>query len=240
MIQTSEAEQHIKSLRPQDVERYRGYLGTILPRTHRDLFRRWVFAYASVHTSWRSNVRMYRKLESMEWLGDPLRLKDLIMESGAGFQNQRTRFLHTFSERFWTHPDWFWKSSVETWVQYRDRLRDSAPGIGQAKASFVIEMTYPVESEVVCSDSHFFQAYGNTTKDITAGKISDKEEREMEAHWVKTCLEHKVPPVIARWAAWDLKQNSFGNPRYWTWVFEERDLYREIKKGSQDGPVALP
>ena len=223
-----EVEEFIREIPISTISRYADYLNSIRPRDPRALFRRWVFAYASVHTTWRLNVRLYKKLESLEWIGDPVRLKDLITESGAGFQNQRTKYIHAFQQFYWDHPEWFWKSPVETWVQYRDRLRDAAYGIGQAKSSFVVEMAYPSESEVVCSDTHFMQAYGKTPRDISSGKVSDKEEREMEAHWVRTCLKHNVPPVIGRWTAWDIKMNSFGNPRYWTWVFEERDHYREL------------
>ena len=231
MINTLVAEQQIKSIRPQDVERYQNYLVGLQPRDSRALFLRWVFAYASVHTTWRLNVRLYKKLESLEWVGDPLRLKDLIVESGAGFQNQRTKYLHAFQAFYFSRPQWFWKTDNETWVQYRDRIRDAAYGIGQAKSSFVVEMTYPLESEVVCSDTHFMQAYGKTPKDISSGKVTDKEERAMEAHWIKACLDAKVPPVVARWHAWDLKMNSFDNPRYWTWVFEEHNHYKELQNG---------
>jgi|688.fasta_scaffold156453_5 hypothetical protein len=226
-MQTDTATQHLDSIRPVEVERYSRYLVNIAPKTHKDLFQRWLFAYASVHTTWTLNCKLYRLLAPMTWLGDTNQLKDLIIKSGAGLHNNRTRYIMQFSDWFWAHPDWFWRSTHENWTQYRDRIMDAALGIGRAKSSFVVEMTYPVPAEVICTDTHIMQLYGMTPKDIASGKINDKTEAAMETHWVAACRERKLPPVISRWVYWDRKQ-GYSDSRYWSFVFEQENYHETL------------
>lgn len=222
---------HLASVQPNEVERYARYLKHIIPVTNEDLFRRWLFAYASVHTTWKLNCKLYRRLAGLEWLGDADRLKQLIIDSGAGLHNNRTRYIQQFSQWFWEHPTWFWKTRCETWVAYRDRIRNAALGIGRAKSSFVIELTYPCKAQVICTDTHVMSLYGVPTKQIGAGKVLDKEELAMETHWVEACQERKLPPVICRWIYWDRKQ-KYADPRYWSYVFE-RNNFHEILGGTR-------
>ena len=203
-----------------DIDWYKGYAGSIMPRSHEDLFRRWLFAYASVHTTWELNCVLYKMLADFDaWLGDADKLKGIIIDSRAGLFNNRTKYIMEFAREFWCKPEWFWKRDDETWTAYRDRIKESALGIGPAKSSFVVEMTYPVESAVVCTDTHFMQTYGIKPGEV--GKVKGPVEAAMEAHWVERCQALGVPPVLVRWAAWDVKQRR-SNPRYWTHVLEPR------------------
>jgi hypothetical protein len=225
----SKAEHFIGTITPYEVERYTRYLGTIKPVTEAGLFKRWLFAFASVHTTWEMNCKLYHALVSdMSWIGGDTKLHQLITDTRCGLQNQRTINIGGFSRWFNNHPDWFWKSRFESWVGYRDRIMERVRGIGQAKSSFVIEMTYPLECEVLCTDSHVFQHYGYSTKDIGAGRVGILEERAIEAHWVETCKKHQVAPTIARWVFWDRKK-QYSDSRYWTHVFERQD-YNELFK----------
>lgn len=226
-MKTDTAVELINSVNPAEVERYARYLGGIVPTTNEELFRRWMFAYASVHTTWAMNCKLYRALAPLDWLGDHTRLLDRIESTGAGMHNNRAMYISEFSEFFWDHPNWFWKNELETWVAYRDRLREAAVGIGRAKSSFVVEMTYPVPAQVICTDTHVMQLYGRKPGDIGQGRVSDTEERKMEDHWVKTCGSRKLPPVLGRWIFWDRKQGH-SDPRYWSFVFEKQNVYDQL------------
>lgn len=232
----------IQSVTPAEVERYVRYLGRIKPDSNEELFRRWLFAFASVHTTWKLNCKLYDALKGLEWLGDKDKLLAAIKATGAGLHNNRSRFIHTFSEFFWAHPDWFWKTRHEDWHQYRDRIQDAALGIGRAKSSFVVEMTYPDEAEVICTDTHVMQLYGRKPNAISQGRVSDREEAQMERHWVSTCKRQGLPPALARWVFWDRKQ-GYADSRYWSFVFEQEnyhDLFSgiAIKQAQGLGPDA--
>lgn len=217
---TDAAVAHIKSVTPAEVERYGRYLTGIKPQNTDEEFRRWLFTYASVHTTWRINCKLYRKLEDMTWLHDSQALQQRIMEAGAGMHNKRTEYISSFSDFFYHHPRWFHKSRYEDWWEYRNRLVEAVPGIGQAKASFWIELKYPLESQVICVDTHVLQLYGFSTTHIQQSHVNKREMDAIEQHWAKSCAECGIAPVIARWIFWDRKQGQTDS-RYWSYVFEE-------------------
>ena len=77
--QTAAAEAHIASITPQDVERYSRYMQNVVaPKSREDEFRRFLFSFASVHTTFLSNVRLYQSLKELDWLHDAEKLKARI------------------------------------------------------------------------------------------------------------------------------------------------------------------
>lgn len=198
---------------------YEAYFETLAPKTLDDVFRRWMFAYASVHTTWENNCKLYEQLKPLDWIGNDQLLFERVTASKAGMQNMRTKFISQFTEFFWRHPTWFNKSPTETWFEYRDRIMKRAPGIGLAKAAFFIELTCFHKSKVACFDTHMVQLYGFTPKEYAAGKVRGKDFTRMEQHWTNTCLRRKLSPVTARWLVWDAKKQQ-QNSRYWTYVLE--------------------
>ena len=219
-MDTFEVEETIRDIAERaNMRWYKRYASSIVPENEGDLFRRWLFAYSSVHTTWESNLALYLQLKDYEsWLGDEAELKARIVRSRAGLYNNRTRYIMDFAAKFWQDPKWYWRQRGEAWNLYRDRIADSALGIGLAKSSFVVEMTYPTEAEVICTDTHMIQAYGYTPAE--ASKVPDRREREMEIHWVGLCQAYALSAPLTRWAVWDIKQRR-KNPRYWTHVLEK-------------------
>ena len=223
-IRTEDAEAAIAGITAEDVEAYSSHLSSMAPTSNEELFKRWLFAYASVHTTWAMNCRLYSALLGLDWVKtasstDVEMLFRLITEAKAGMHNKRTDYITRFTTFFEKHPSWFWKADHEKWAAYRDRVMNAAPGIGRAKSSFVIEMTYPTTADVICTDTHIMQLYGATTSEIGRGRVGTNTEKEMERHWVDTCRAHCIPPVIARWVFWDKKQGKTDS-RYWTYVFD--------------------
>jgi thermostable 8-oxoguanine DNA glycosylase len=225
-MRTDLAVQHIQALDQQRVARYEQYFNTLTPTTQDEVFRRWLFAYASVHTSWKYNVILYNELKDLTWLGDHAELLKRIERSRAGLHNNRAKFIHAFSMFFHDHPGWFMRSPWETWFSYRDRLMEHTPGLGIAKTSFALELVHFHETGIVCFDTHQLQLYGLSPKDISTGKPSDKMVRDMERHWVDTCRLFGVSPVTARWIHFDQKQRR-PDSRYWSHVLDGQPFQPE-------------
>lgn len=153
-MRTDAAVHHIQSLDPARVARYERYFNTLTPADQNDVFRRWLFAYASVHTTWKYNVILYEKLKDLSWLGDVAELRKRIEGSRAGLHNNRTKFINAFAMFFYDHPGWFKQSPWETWIEYRDRLMEHTPGLGIAKTSFALELIHFHKAGIVCFDTH--------------------------------------------------------------------------------------
>lgn len=198
------------------VARYNGYFDTLRPKTPEEKFRRGLFALASVHTTWKSNVNLYAYLHDLKWVGHPRRLKARIADSRAGLVNNRTKFLTQFASTFWKDPSFYERKQGESWVDCRNRIEKATPGLGHAKSSFFLELLYFQDAEVVCGDTHQLQWYGlkSGTKQVNR-KIMD----DIENHWIQECKMAGVPPVTARWVVWDQKMGK-PDPTYWSWCLE--------------------
>jgi len=240
-MDTKKAIEHLDSVDQYDVRRYVNYLQHIQPKSEEDIFRRWLFAYASVHTTWKLNCKLYTALADLEWLGDHDELARRIKGSGAGLHNNRTRFIWSFTEYYWNHPLWFNRSKYEPWESYRQRIEDVSLGLGFAKSAFGVELVYLQNAEIMCTDTHVLQLYGHSTSTIKDGKVSHKAQREIQAHWVEACVSRAIPPVVGRWLFWDTKQNH-PDPRYWTFVFEQENYNERLEflAGDPERRATLP
>lgn len=218
-MQTDKAVQHIENIDLGRAAEYEKYFATLKPETQDEVFRRWLFAYASVHTTWKANVALYNHIKDLEWLGDEAALRDRIITSRAGLHNNRAKFINAFSLFFYDHPGWFMKSPWENWFEHRDRLMDHVPGLGIAKTSFALELVYFHDAGTVCFDTHQLQLYGMTPKEIGVKGYNLKQVRAMEQHWVATCALKGVNPVTARWLYFDQRQKH-DSPRYWCHVID--------------------
>lgn len=197
------------------VPEYKTYWRSITPENDSDVFQRWLFAFMSVHTSWQANMRGYEAIKNWWlWINRWEELHKLIDESRVGMQNNRVRYLSKFSHDFWKNPSSYRKTQDESWVSYRNRLKNETLGLGSAKTSFAIELCYPNTAKLACLDTHMFQAYGlDQTKDA-------KQYEELEQRWVNMCNMWSVPPYIARCLYWDTKQ-GYSSSSYWSRVFEK-------------------
>jgi hypothetical protein len=198
-----------------DAVRYVDYWEQLTARTSSDLFRRFLFAFMSVHTTWESNVNGYQAIRDYKnWLGNRHGLRDRIAVVGAGLHNNRARYIDDFSESYWADPQWWRRAPRESWRVYRDRLEKKVVGLGPAKVSFALEIAYPLEAEVLCLDVHMLRLYGKRTQSLRAG-----EYERYEADWLGRCHAAEMPSFIVKQMHWDALQ---GRPdsRYWSHVFE--------------------
>lgn len=193
---------------------YDQYWQSITPTTNADVFRRWLFAFCSVHTTWEGNVRGYEAIKDLGWLGDREELRRRLLWSGCGLYNNRARFITEFSAEFWSDPAKFWPASGESWRQLRDRLESSTIGLGLAKTSFALEMSHPGDAQVVCLDVHMLRLYTDKPSTITPIKYA-----AYEADWLGRSHAIGHPPYVTRMAWWDARQGK-NDSRYWSHCLE--------------------
>jgi hypothetical protein len=228
-MNTEAAKKAIEEIPKERVAEYAEYWESITPDNHSEIVKRWLFAFMSVHTSWRRNVLGYKAVaKDLSWWfkEDKESLLQKISTSGVGLQNQRLKGIwkllryckynniNILDRNFYEHL---------SWQEYRDTLVQLFKGahIGMAKVSFAIEMMYPKDCQVVCLDTHMLRLYGHSGK--TAFKPGDTLYRAMEDHWVETCNNLGYSPTMARHAYWDTLQSQ-PNTKYWSYVFDKKDL----------------
>lgn len=209
-----EVEMFFANISSDTIVRYKAYWKQVAPKNVSETFQRWLFAFMSVHTSWKANIAGYNAIKNWwEWLGNTDKLCEKITNSRVGMQNNRTRYIANFANDFWGNGARYEKASTESWTVYRDRLAGGILGLGPAKTSFSLEMCFPNEAYVTCLDTHLFQVYGlDQARDL-------RLYGQLEAHWLDMSRMWNVPPYIARCIYWDQKQNK-EDSRYWSYVFE--------------------
>jgi hypothetical protein len=211
----SRVEKFFENLDYSGVPVYRDYWRSIAPDNDSEVFKRWLFAFMSVHTSWKANMAGYNAIKDWwKWINKWDELYRLIDDSRVGMQNNRLRFISEFAHKFWENPNRYKKQEDESWTEFRNRLKELTLGLGKAKTSFALEMCYPTLAKITCLDTHMFQAYGlDQTKDL-------RQYDAIEQHWVDMCNMWNVSPYIARCIYWDQKQNK-SDSRYWSVVLEK-------------------
>jgi len=214
-LNTQKVDKFFNSILDSEIKEYSQYWDGVAPRNASEVFQRWLFAFMSVHTSWRSNINGYLMIRNWwEWLNKPEELERRIVESGAGLHKNRTKFITAFAEHYWANLDFYKKTADESWVEFRDRLVDQVLGLGMAKVSFSLEMVYPAIAEVTCMDTHLFQLFGlDQSKD-------SKQYHAMERHWISMCKMWNVSSYVARCIWWDRNQ-GYTDSRYWSFVLEK-------------------
>jgi thermostable 8-oxoguanine DNA glycosylase len=221
-MNTEPVDSFFESIQPEEIKFQYDYWKKLKPINDSERFQRFLFAFTSVHTSWEANIRGYNLIKDWwTWMNQWDNLKEKLIESRIGLHNNRLRFISEFTIKFWSNPSNFDRGFNENWNGFRNRIVKEITGLGLAKSSFAIEMIYPDEAEVVCLDTHLFQAYG---LDQTKHR---KKYDLLENHWVKNSVKKDLPPYIARCIYWDRKQEK-SDSRYWSHVLEEGDLSDEI------------
>lgn len=213
---TPGVEAAFRDISNSDAVRYAHYWDDLTARTPSQLFRRFLFAYCSVHTIWETNVRGFESIRDFShWLDSHAGLRTRLVQSGVGLHNNRTRWIGDFANLFWADPRSFLRGPREGWPAYRDRLEERIVGLGPAKVSFALELAYPLEAEVVCLDVHMLRMYGVTDQ----AKVRVHQYEAIEHDWVSRARAAGLPSFVVKQVAWDRLQ---GRPdsRYWSHCLE--------------------
>jgi hypothetical protein len=197
----------------EKLEAYGKYWNTLRPTNDRGYYDIWTFAFMSIHTTWKANVKGFLAVKDLPVDCKFNDLYDAIVASGVGLHHIRSKGLWEFRNKFWNDPK-KWYSDGDM-VGLRNMAAKTLFGIGYAKTSFAFEMAYPSECEVVCLDTHILKLYG-----FTKGSPGLQDYAIMEGHWLNSCKRYDIPSALARHIYWDRLQNQ-NDTRYWSYVFEK-------------------
>jgi len=207
---------------PRDkVIKYKEYWESVRPQNNNDIFRRYLFSYCSVHTTWQGNIKGYDAIKNFnEWIDNKEVLKDKLHKSGVGLHNNRTNYIWDFSQKFWANPKDFYLTTKKYHVKKRDSIVSKISGIGMAKVSFALEMIHPNEARALCLDVHMLRLYNMEHLKYNKSRSGTEAYKKAERHWIVNCGKLKIPSYIARSIYWDDLQKK-DDSRYWSYVFEE-------------------
>jgi len=193
---------------------YRNYFKQIKPKNEDEIFQRFLFAFLSVHTSWKNNVSAFQKLKKCRyWKKEEI--GEGLKESGAGMHNMRTEYISAFRDSYNRNPKEYLKKQKEGWKPYRDRTAKSVKGLGISKSSFAIELVYPLSAWITCVDIHMARYCGLDQSSLTPNIYYAAEEKI-----IKEAKNQKLLPSEFRWKYWDNLQGQ-KNPRYWSYCLED-------------------
>ena len=206
---------------PKDkIVKYKEYWESVAPQNVEDIFRRYLFAYCSVHTSWKGNVYGYEAIKNFnEWIDDKELLRTKLANSGVGLHNNRTEYIWDFKNQFWNNPKDFYLTTKKYHVKQRDSIVEKIKGLGMAKVSFALEMIHPNKARVLCGDVHQLRLYNMEHLTYNKSKQGVSKYKKMEQHWSVNCGKLKVPSYVARCIYWDGLQKKTDS-RYWSYVLE--------------------
>lgn len=220
VMNTSKADEFFKNFPRDKVVSYKEYWESVRPLNNEDIFRRYLFAYCSVHTTWKGNCSGYNAIKNFnEWFDSKETLLDKLKNSGVGLHNNRTEYIWDFKNKFWANPKDFYFTTKKYHVKKRDSILNKINGIGLAKISFALEMIHPNEARVLCGDVHQLRLYNIETLKYNKSKVGSGIYKKMERHWMVNCGKHKIPSYIARSLYWDNLQKK-EDSRYWSFVLE--------------------
>ena len=147
---------HLKPLSVTSKNRVRAFFDTITdkevtaqkrywilkyPQSHRDIRNRWMFAYASVHTSWENNVSQYNQLKNKA-LCDYSDLLLRLTIGGGGMYNLKAKGLFHFGTMWRGNINRFTQMPAN-WTQSRNNLANQLMQLKQATTSYAYEMNWP-------------------------------------------------------------------------------------------------
>lgn len=207
---------------PRDkVVKYKEYWESVRPQNVEDIFRRYLFSYCSVHTTWQGNIKGYNAIKNFsEWIDDKDTLREKLHKSGVGLHNNRTNYIWDFSTKFWANPKDFYLTTKKYHVKKRDSIVSKISGIGMAKVSFALEMIHPNEARALCLDVHMLRLYDMEHLKYNKSRSGTESYKKAERHWMVNCGKLKVPSYIARSIYWDDLQKK-EDSRYWSFVLED-------------------
>jgi thermostable 8-oxoguanine DNA glycosylase len=220
VMSTSKADEFFKNFPKDKVVAYKDYWETVRPKNNDDIFRRYLFAFMSVHTTWESNVKGYNAVKNFnEWIDDKTSLLEKIKNSGVGLHNNRTEYIWDFKDKFWANPKDYIITTKKYHVKKRDSIIQKIRGLGAAKISFSCEMQNPNECRVVCLDVHLLRLYGCENLKYNKSPKGMAMYKNIERHWSINCGKADVPCYIMRSLYWNILQEK-ENCRYWSFCLE--------------------
>ena len=201
-----------EGLTPYKVSQYKRDWSTIAPKTDQETINRWRFAYCTIHTPWERSCDQYNQIKGIYGYTTRQRLEHKLSCSSGGMWSLKANGIYHFQMKWLTDRKLF--QPTNDWQQWRNKLIERLPNIGQAKISFAIEMIHPHTAQCLCLDRHMLKTFGWTMLDH---QPELPQYQHYENYWLKQSHHYNVPPVISRNIFWDKIQNQT-NSLYWAHV----------------------
>src|SRR5271169_5590042 len=90
----------VQTMEQQRVDHYLEYWNSIAPRSHREYYERWLFAYMSVRTQWQRNVTLFEMVRALPEGFTQEQLHQCLIDNHAGMINIRTKGIWDFHQSF--------------------------------------------------------------------------------------------------------------------------------------------
>ena len=130
-VSLTKADDFFKNFPTDKVLAYREYWESVRPKNNDEIFRRYLFSYCSVHTTWQGNVKGYNAIKDFnEWIDSKDILREKLHKSGVGLHNNRTNYIWDFKDKFWANPKNFYFTAKKYHVKKRDSILSRIMGIG--------------------------------------------------------------------------------------------------------------
>jgi hypothetical protein len=232
-LRLADVVRRVAQISQNQVDDYLGYWDPITPRTAIARQNRWIFAFLSIRSHWRTSVRAYNAVMAEQW-STYSGLYDTLVSAKSGLWTVKAEGIWNLMQliragdghRVMAHPAEVGRDN-KPWTAWRDLLLTLTFNGGEETRklrsaqhktiSFAHEMCWPRQCRVVAVDTHVAKWYGIK---VSKGKtLSSKNYLAIEQHFLRLCAEHGYPPAIVRHILWDQDQGE-ENTRYWAHVFE--------------------
>ena len=82
------------SIEDEEAQTYSNYWETVKPKNETEIFQRYLFAFMSVHTTWKMNCLGYNGVKDFkEWGGNREILRGKIYKARVGMHNNRANYI---------------------------------------------------------------------------------------------------------------------------------------------------
>lgn len=199
-------ERKLLSYMVANVEQYKGFARLITPSLadSSQVFSRVAFAILSANARFEDSVKaLDYAVERFEY-GRNFTEADLI---SLQMVPAKAEYLTLAAIKVSQELEWFERSELETWQEYRERLI-GIKGLGRAKASFACCLLYPLEADLACVDTWIQKVFlGN------AGfrNLSKPTYEQVEAKIRAYARRFNVSTFLAQWLIWDHARGGQAN-----------------------------
>lgn len=204
------------NLKQYDLDSYQKYWADIQPNGDRKReFRFWMFGVFAANMGWEDNVKCMEAAGNPEdWIDNRAELERRLYNARTGMWQNKARDIQALAQLYWHKYHLFVRQAHEDCRAYRDRIAATVPGLGLAKASFVIGMLN-WKCFVVCLDRLVLRGIHA----LGTRQVTDKQYKNMENQWITLASDYEVKPFVAREIWWN-KLQGFKSTRYWSKILE--------------------
>lgn len=192
-------------------EKYEGFAHVITPGKYTDdeIFYRVAFAILSANSPFDDSVKALNICIKKREQGIAVKPQDIVwfkqVPAKAKYINRLNRI---DLQSLLRGENLLHKDKLETWHEYRIRLKHSVKGLGLAKASFAACLLYPLDADLACVDTWIQKVFMGHTGFKNLG-IADYLLVESKIRTFANCFG--ISTFLAQWLIWDHVRGNVSN-----------------------------